>query len=770
MIIGSSCQYKRRFPKKTHERGEIGTIIAIGSLLVLLVGTIAGPKLVEVGTQFIPRAFSPLPTPREIFPTKSPTPILPSATPTGTVEQLDETYDTAEDDALLDGMEGAWNDSMETGTSQGTDIQETNSRIKYVRGTWDSATDGSISFKYTSDVKAVAALRFKGNKVAVTLRKGPRAGIGVIVVRRLDSARTLILRKRVDLYQSTEGFEQFEFPLELSQYPYRIKIVGKGVVSPSNPEGAGKRVGIDKFTIWRPDPTLTPTPTATVTPTSTSTPTPTITATPTPTDTPTPTPTDTPTPTPTPTETPTPTPTLTNTSTPTPTATPTPTVTPSRTPTPSSTPTLTPTSTPTVTPIITPTLTPTPTPTISANSPYNCIYSSQFGSSGTGDGQFTAPWGVAVTADKIYVADSLNHRIQVFSRTGQFISQWGSQGSGNGQFETPTNIRIGSDGNIYVVDIGNNRIQVFDGNGTFLSEKSSFTDSDGNQYTFNAPRDLAFDSSGNVYVVDETPYIHVFDSQWRYMKFWNLINATGFGSFNPRGMTIGVDGNIYVTNINHNWTKVVVFDPSSPPVTGLVIRSWGVRGDNVGQLNSPQAIAADSHGNLFIPQFYGHKINIFDLFGNALGSFGSSGSGDGQLIGPRSAIVDTDGKVYVANTGNNRIEVFACIQTIVTGTISPIPPTSTPTLTPTSTPTSTPTPTPIPCPRGAQGNLDCSADGCVDTADFTLFYQNFSKSVSDITIPFNQLKHTPDLVVDAGNLIDTGDYQIFKENFGICGQ
>lgn len=71
-----------------------------------------------------------------------------------------------------------------------------------------------------------------------------------------------------------------------------------------------------------------------------------------------------------------------------------------------------------------------------------------------------------------------------------------------------------------------------------------------------------------------------------------------------------------------------------------------------------------------------------------------------------------------------------------------------------------------PCPRDKQGNLDCSLDGCIDTADFELFRQDFGKSVSELAVqPGNA---TPDLVVDNAGMIDTADYEIFRSNFGTC--
>jgi DNA-binding beta-propeller fold protein YncE len=81
---------------------------------------------------------------------------------------------------------------------------------------------------------------------------------------------------------------------------------------------------------------------------------------------------------------------------------------------------------------------------------------------GSGSGSFRVAAGVAIdAAERTYVADFQNHRIQVFDDRGTFLTSFGSQGREPGQFERPTDLDFDSDGRIYVVDFGNNRIQVF---------------------------------------------------------------------------------------------------------------------------------------------------------------------------------------------------------------------------------------------------------------------------------------------------------------------
>ncbi len=104
----------------------------------------------------------------------------------------------------------------------------------------------------------------------------------------------------------------------------------------------------------------------------------------------------------------------------------------------------------------------------------------EFGTAGTGDGEFDDPKGLAYDSvkDLLYVADSDNDRIQVFeivdgntcpSGTDEivdgvcFVEEFGTTGTGNGQFDTPMGIALDTINDLLVVaDSDNDRIQVFD--------------------------------------------------------------------------------------------------------------------------------------------------------------------------------------------------------------------------------------------------------------------------------------------------------------------
>jgi len=66
-------------------------------------------------------------------------------------------------------------------------------------------------------------------------------------------------------------------------------------------------------------------------------------------------------------------------------------------------------------------------------------YITQWGTPGSGVGQFSGLFGIAVDASgDVYAADGFNDRIQKFTSSGTYLGQWGTTGSGNGQFNYPT--------------------------------------------------------------------------------------------------------------------------------------------------------------------------------------------------------------------------------------------------------------------------------------------------------------------------------------------
>jgi len=87
----------------------------------------------------------------------------------------------------------------------------------------------------------------------------------------------------------------------------------------------------------------------------------------------------------------------------------------------------------------------------------------------TTPGDFAKPTGVAVDKEgNVYVADTLNNRVEIFDADGNFISTFGKNGDGPGYFARPKGIALDSDGHIWVADGAQDRVQVFTKEGQLL--------------------------------------------------------------------------------------------------------------------------------------------------------------------------------------------------------------------------------------------------------------------------------------------------------------
>jgi len=157
----------------------------------------------------------------------------------------------------------------------------------------------------------------------------------------------------------------------------------------------------------------------------------------------------------------------------------------------------------------------------------NGTYVTEWGGEGTGDGQFDSPSGIAIDASGgVYVADYLasfasygSHRIQKFTLDGTYVTQWGSYGTGNGQFGAPVSVATDAAGNVYVADVGNDSIQKFTFDGTYVTRWGSTGSGDGQ---FDYPSGVATDAVGNVYVADAANHrIQKFTSDGTYVTQWS---------------------------------------------------------------------------------------------------------------------------------------------------------------------------------------------------------------------------------------------------------
>ena len=141
-----------------------------------------------------------------------------------------------------------------------------------------------------------------------------------------------------------------------------------------------------------------------------------------------------------------------------------------------------------------------PPPKMQTLTPDAVSFMKAFGQAGNAPGDFNRPEGICVDAqDRVYVADSCNHRIEVFDRDGKFLRTYGKAGGGKGELSYPYDICVDKAGRQYVCEFGNSRIQVFDANDQPIEIIGG---PGGEPGQFSNPWGVALDSAGNLYVAD----------------------------------------------------------------------------------------------------------------------------------------------------------------------------------------------------------------------------------------------------------------------------
>jgi DNA-binding beta-propeller fold protein YncE len=128
-----------------------------------------------------------------------------------------------------------------------------------------------------------------------------------------------------------------------------------------------------------------------------------------------------------------------------------------------------------------------------------CTSKCQAGKSGSGNGQFSVPAGIAVSGGHVYVVDSGNDRVEELGTEGAYVTKFGAKGSGEVQFSAPGGMAVDSSGNLYVADTGNNRIEELSSSGAYITQ---FGKAGTGNNEFKEPEGLAIGSTGNAYVVD----------------------------------------------------------------------------------------------------------------------------------------------------------------------------------------------------------------------------------------------------------------------------
>lgn len=267
------------------------------------------------------------------------------------------------------------------------------------------------------------------------------------------------------------------------------------------------------------------------------------------------------------------------------------------------------------------------------------------GAPGTSPGQFIGPRAVAVDAGhRMYVADTLNNRIQWYEPLSQTWAVWGQWGTNSGQFSAPSGIAVDSAGNVFVADSNNNRLQKrIATNGQWRTWGGYGT----NTGLFIGPSDVAVDSLGNVFVADlYNNRVQKLGTNGAWSVFISSGTLAGYVQ-NPRGVFVDAGDNLYVSDdgIQTNGaSRIQKFDKA-----GAFLELLGSSQSSMGHFRRPGGMTLGAT-NLYVADIENSRVAVSSTNGAWNTLLASN-----VLDHAEDVAWDPRGFLCVADTGNNRI-------------------------------------------------------------------------------------------------------------------
>jgi sugar lactone lactonase YvrE len=213
-------------------------------------------------------------------------------------------------------------------------------------------------------------------------------------------------------------------------------------------------------------------------------------------------------------------------------------------------------------------------------------------------------------------------RVSVYSRDGKLLRQWGKTGTGDGEFDYPGGLAVSGGGRVYVADQTNRRVQVFDREGKFLFKWGEYGTKEGQfggivspKSRVGGPQFVALDRDGNVYTTEGSmDRVQKFTAEGKFLLAWGdkEDRPGGFGGtwqgakgslHGPVGICIDREGRVWVSAVSG---RIQQFAKD-----GKYLRGLGGEGSEPGQFLAPHGVALDSRGNLYVVDAYNHRVQKF---------------------------------------------------------------------------------------------------------------------------------------------------------------
>lgn len=259
----------------------------------------------------------------------------------------------------------------------------------------------------------------------------------------------------------------------------------------------------------------------------------------------------------------------------------------------------------------------------------------------------------------------------------------GMAGATNGfgshaRFDYPTAVAVDNDGNAYVVDTGNSIVRkiTFDGfTSTLAGIAGSNGSADGNNLTalFYGPQGIAIGSPGQIFVADSAnSTIRKISAEGTVSTIAGLAGVTnsfdGQSSaaqfFHPEALAADSGGNLYIADTWNHTIRKLTPDGTVTTIAGLAGHSGSLDGaGNKARFNRPSAVVVDSATNVLVADCLNHtirKISPEGIVTTVSGLAGVWGRADGTNTDARFNLPDglglaANGDIIVSDSGNHSL-------------------------------------------------------------------------------------------------------------------
>ncbi|XP_053959866.1 brain tumor protein isoform X1 [Anastrepha ludens] len=233
------------------------------------------------------------------------------------------------------------------------------------------------------------------------------------------------------------------------------------------------------------------------------------------------------------------------------------------------------------------------------------IYHCKFGEFGVMEGQFTEPSGVAVNAQNdIIVADTNNHRIQIFDKEGRFKFQFGECGKRDSQLLYPNRVAVvRNSGDIIVTERSpTHQIQIYNQYGQFVRKFGA--------NILQHPRGVTVDNKGRIIVVEcKVMRVIIFDQNGNVIHKFGCSKHLEF----PNGVVVNDKQEIFISDNRAHCVKVFNYE-------GQYLRQIG----GEGVTNYPIGVGINANGEILIADNHNNfNLTIFTQEGQLVSALES---------------------------------------------------------------------------------------------------------------------------------------------------